>query len=399
MTVESGAASAGRAASGTGGRQRSLSTSVNRWRHSLNGRFIALSVITNVARILAAIAVLLAVGDVRAAMAGDLGAATDLMILAAVDRIVIVLVLVIVLHAFTDIAAFRFGRDLVSRPVARILEATGPSSPDPAAPADGPRTDALTESLARFRTAREAADEVARLNDELLDQVRELDSFTYSVSHDLRAPLRAIDGFAKLLEEGPATRLDAQGHAYLATIRQNADRMNELIEGLLALSRIGRDAIRPELVEPNRLVQAVLDEGGILADPNVEVRLDPLPPCVADPMLLRQVYANLLGNAHKFSRDRRPARIHIGAEAGPGGEGDGDVRYFVRDNGAGFDDRHAHRLFGVFQRLHKADEFEGTGVGLAIAHRIIDRLGGRIWAHGEVGAGATLWFTLPGGAS
>ena len=399
MSAEARAGSIGPAVgSRSNGVRRLLGSRISGWRHSLSARFIVLSVATNAARLLVAVAILRLAGDIHAAVAGDMSAGAGRAIHEAVDRILLILLLVVLAHVLADFLAFRLGRDLISRPVARLLAATGASAPDAAADPGGSRVDALTETLNRFRTTREAADEIARLNEELQDQIRDLDSFTYSVSHDLRAPLRAIDGFAQLLEERPATTTDPESRAYLTTIRQSARHMNGLIEGLLQLSRIGREAVQPEVVEPADMVRAVLEEHGIATDPGVEILVDPLPPCVADPLLLRQVYANLLENARKFSRDRRPARIHIGAEAGLDENGDPRMHYFVRDNGVGFDNRHAPRLFGMFQRLHRADEFEGTGVGLAIVHRIIDRLGGRIWAHGEVGVGATFWFTLPSGA-
>ncbi len=398
MTAGSGVVSGPGAVRAAGSWRRLLRGRSGRWRRSLHGRFMVVSLVTHVARLVAAGVIMMAIGDVRAAGGSGGGIAQDPRTATALDHILAAVVLILVVHTLADVAAYRFGRDLVSRPIADILEATAPLGPGPTAAVEGPDADALAQSLARFRTAQGAAAEIARLNDELRIQVRELDAFAYSVSHDLRAPLRAIDGFAQLLADESQAGMDAQGRAYLATIRASVVGMNDLIEGLLALSRAGRDDIRLERVDPTGLARAVLEDEGIAADPDVEIRLDPLPACVADPVLLRQVLANLVQNAHKFSRGRRPARIHIGAETSSPGVGAGAVQYFVRDNGVGFDERHADRLFGAFQRLHRAEEFEGTGIGLAIAERVITRLGGRIWANGTVGAGATFWFSLPAAA-
>ncbi len=223
---------------------------------------------------------------------------------------------------------------------------------------------------------------------------RELEAFTYSVSHDLRAPLRAIDGFTRVLEEEYAGELPLQGQHYLRRVRQAVAEMNALIDDLLCLSRVSRQALRQQRVEPALLVQDVL--GSLqkeMEGRRFEIEIGPLPPCQGDPLLLRQVWWNLLSNAIKFTRKRDPARIVIGAR-----EEGGQTVYFVQDNGVGFDPRYGERLFRVFERLHPADEYEGTGVGLAIVRRIVERHGGRVWAEGEVDQGATFSFTLGGGA-
>jgi len=218
----------------------------------------------------------------------------------------------------------------------------------------------------------------------------ELERFTYSVSHDLRAPLRAIDGYARALDEDRGPTLDAEARRLLAVIRDNAKRMGHLIDALLNFSRLGRQPLGRARVNMSELARGVVEELRRAAGQDVEVALQPLPAATGDATLLRQVFANLIGNALKFSRGRPRPRVEIGARQ----EG-GEAVYYVRDNGAGFDMRYADKLFGVFQRLHHVDEFEGTGVGLALAHRIVERHGGRVWAEGKVGEGATFYFTLP----
>ena len=230
-----------------------------------------------------------------------------------------------------------------------------------------------------------------RVEEELARSNAELEKFSYSVSHDLRAPLRAIDGFARALHEDYGPALNADGQRLIGVIRDNAQRMGQLIDALLNFSRAGRQQLVTTTVDLTALAQSVVDElrrtaGGVA----VEVSLQPLPPITGDATLLRQVVVNLIGNAFKFSRHRTHPRVDIAAHR----EGD-TVIYYVRDNGAGFDMRYKDKLFGVFQRLHHVEEFEGTGVGLALAQRIIDRHGGRIWAEAKPNEGATFYFTLP----
>jgi PAS domain S-box-containing protein len=221
---------------------------------------------------------------------------------------------------------------------------------------------------------------------------KELEAFSYSVSHDLRAPLRAIDGFSRVLLEEHTNRLDAEGQRYLQRVRVNTQRMGQLIDDLLKFSRLSRLPIQKRPVDPAELARQALgelrpDKGQTQAD----IEIADLPACQADPALLRLVFVNLLDNALKYSSRRTPARIAVGWQP-PGPQGEG--AYFVRDNGVGFDMQYADKLFGVFQRLHGAEEFEGTGVGLATVARILRRHGGRIWAEAEVNKGATFFFTL-----
>ncbi len=230
-----------------------------------------------------------------------------------------------------------------------------------------------------------------RIEEQLAQSNAELERFSYSVSHDLRAPLRAINGYAQAVLEDYAAALDAEGQRFLGIIRDSAKRGGELIDALLNFSRLGRQTLSMEPVDLTELARAVVDELRRSTDvEGMDVIVDPLQPTRGDRTLLRQVLANLIGNAFKFSRGRPHPQIEIGARR----EGQAVV-YFVRDNGVGFDMRYADKLFGVFQRLHRADEFEGTGVGLALAQRIIQRHGGRIWADGKVDGGATFFFTLP----
>ncbi len=227
---------------------------------------------------------------------------------------------------------------------------------------------------------------------ELAAANKELEAFSYSVSHDLRAPLRAIDGFSRVLEEDYAPQLTPDANRYLQLVRGNAKQMGELIDDLLTFARLSRQAIRKQKVSVVHVVRQCLDE---LQDERkgrrLEITVGDLPPCEADPALLKQVFVNLLSNALKFTRRRDAALVHIGFQ-----QADGRCVYFVRDNGAGFDMKYADKMFGVFQRMHRAEEYEGTGVGLAIVQRIVHRHGGRVWAEAEVDKGATFYFALKG---
>lgn len=221
---------------------------------------------------------------------------------------------------------------------------------------------------------------------------KELEAFAYSVSHDLRAPLRSLDGFAKILLEEAGPKLDADSRHYLDMVVSSAGEMGRLIDDLLAFSRLGKQPMALQPVEPDRLVRQVVDELKPLQQGRtVDIRIGRLPVCQADPGLLRQVFTNLVSNALKYTRTRPKAEIDVGWNEANGGA------YFVQDNGVGFDMKHAGILFGVFQRLHRAEDYEGTGVGLAIVQRIVHRHGGRVWAEAVVDRGATFSFTIPGG--
>ncbi len=222
----------------------------------------------------------------------------------------------------------------------------------------------------------------------------ELESFSYSVSHDLRAPLRHISGYLELLKDEAGTSFDEKSRRYLETAAKSAVRLGNLIDDLLAFSRVGRAEVKKSEVNLHGLVEELKVELEREAKSRtIEWVIESMPVVQADPMLLRQVMMNLLSNAVKFTRQREIARIEVGSI--PEKEGDRGVTVYVRDNGAGFDMKYAEKLFGVFQRLHGAEEFEGTGIGLANVRRIIQRHGGRTWAEGAVDQGATFFFTLP----
>ena len=230
---------------------------------------------------------------------------------------------------------------------------------------------------------------VAARTEELTRALRELEAFSYSVSHDLRAPLRALNGYAHLLRESQGDKLDAEQRGMFERIARNAEKMGELIDDILEYSRTGREPLKRAAVDLDVLARDVVREQ---AEHHPAARIDiaPLPPVVGDPIMLRQVFANLVANALKFSARRAQPAVEIGASLE-----NGLAHCFVRDNGAGFDMAHAGKLFNLFQRVHHESEFPGTGVGLAIVKRIIERHGGRVWAEAAPDAGATFHFTLP----
>jgi signal transduction histidine kinase len=246
-----------------------------------------------------------------------------------------------------------------------------------------------------------AEDEVRQLNTELEARVRErtaqldatnkeLESFSYSVSHDLRTPLLTIDGFSQALLEDYADKLDATGRDYLQRVRTNAQHMSELIDDLLGLARLSRNEIQREPVDLSALARSVAaDLQRKQPERRVELTVTDGLAAQADARLMRALLENLLGNAWKYSSKQPQARIEFGRCGS-----NGTQAFFIRDNGAGFDMAHVSKLFGAFQRLHTADEFPGSGIGLANVQRIVHRHGGRVWAEGAVGKGATFYFTL-----
>jgi light-regulated signal transduction histidine kinase (bacteriophytochrome) len=249
-------------------------------------------------------------------------------------------------------------------------------------------------------------EEMAGLNQELAGTVgkitaqkaeleaanRELEAYSYTVSHDLRAPLRAINGFTAILFDEHAAELSEAAKDYLGRVHESGKHMGELVDDLLAFSRLGRQPMRKQSVNTTEVAGNAwtqVSEG--LEGRQVTIHIGDLPICESDPILLEQVFVNLLSNAVKYSRPREVALIDVAAEVKAG-----QTIYSVRDNGVGFDMQYADRLFRVFQRLHRADEYEGTGVGLATVHRIVERHGGRVWAEAAPGKGATFYFTLKG---
>ncbi|MEX0643543.1 MAG: CHASE3 domain-containing protein [Pirellulales bacterium] len=263
----------------------------------------------------------------------------------------------------------------------------------------------LRREFRERKRAETRAGELAERTAQVEAANKELDSFSYSISHDLRAPLRAIDGFSRIVLEDYSGGLASEGKAYLQKVRDNTRQMGQLVDDLLAFARLGRQPLARHPVEPDKIVRRCLEEmTKEQQGRQVKIVIGDLCSCDADPALLKQIWTNLLSNALKYTRKRETARIEIGcrteprlvmngqptspASAGP------DVVYFVKDNGTGFDMKYAGKLFGVFQRLHSAADYEGTGVGLAIVQRIIQRHGGRIWGEATPNEGATFSFTL-----
>lgn len=273
-------------------------------------------------------------------------------------------------------------------------------------PMDAREGVAILATIVDVTERQEAKDSPQRLNALLQQRVaertaeleasnKELEAFSYSVSHDLRAPLRAIDGFSELLVRKFGAGLDPEAMGYLKRIRTNATQMGRLIDDLLALSRLGRHALGRQAIDNAALVDECLKSLSVVyAGRKVPTVIGDLPHCHGDPVLLKQVWMNLLDNAMKFTSKTCDARIEIGGHV----EG-GECVYDVRDNGAGFDTRFADKLFNAFQRLHSAADFPGTGIGLAIVERIVRRHGGRVWAESVPGSSATFHFAITGASA
>jgi light-regulated signal transduction histidine kinase (bacteriophytochrome) len=235
--------------------------------------------------------------------------------------------------------------------------------------------------------------EIKRLGTELERARKDLDGLAYAVSHDLRAPMRAVDGYSRILEEEYAVKLDEDGRRMLGVIRSETLRMGRLIDGMLTFSRLGRQEMNVEEIDMWELVQTVFDDLAAKETPGRDLRLNlkPIPPACGSPTMIRQLWEHLIGNSIKFTSGRDIAEIEIGSMD----QGEGMREYYIRDNGAGFDMSLAGKLFGIFQRFHTEEEFPGAGIGLALVQRIVHRHGGSIQAEAQVNQGATFRFTLP----
>ena len=246
------------------------------------------------------------------------------------------------------------------------------------------------ETKIQLAERQRAEKELIKRTTQLESANKELEAFSYSVSHDLRAPLRAIDGFSRVLLEEYTDKFDDEGKRYLNIVRDNTQKMGQLIEDLLALSRLGRKEMQVSMIDMEKLAKTVFDEIKE-ANPgrNIQLEIKTLPPAHGDQAMIHQVFVNLIANAIKFTKFKENAIIEIGCIARMN-----ENVYYIKDNGIGFDMQYLNKLFGVFQRLHSAEEFDGTGVGLAIVQRIIHRHGGKVWAEGKVNEGATFYFNL-----
>lgn len=248
------------------------------------------------------------------------------------------------------------------------------------------------EIMARTRDLEKEEKRRQKSEESLLKVNKELEAFTYSVSHDLRAPLRSIDGFSRILEDKYKNNMPEEGRHFLLRIRESASDMGKLIDDLLDFSRLGKQVIKRQKIDLKKIVELIIDE--LIenkAKVSITIEIGDLPSCEADEALLKQAMKNLISNAIKYSQKKEKPKIEIGCQIK---EKEKEIVYFIKDNGVGFDMKYAHKLFNVFQRLHSEDEYEGTGVGLAIVDRIIRRHNGRIWAEAEPQKGAIFYFTV-----
>jgi light-regulated signal transduction histidine kinase (bacteriophytochrome) len=286
------------------------------------------------------------------------------------------------------------------------IAALGQQARDLAVSVESVREETLLQSDTEIETLMKSDKVTRTLNEELELRVlertgqpeaanKELEAFSYSVSHDLRAPLRAIDGFSRIMLKEFTPTMTLEAREYLEDIRANTQKMGHLVDDLLTFSRLSRQPLKKEPMAPAKLVRQCLKElRGEQEGRRVEIHMEELPECSGDAALLKQVWTNLLANARKYTSKREVATIEVGSYRD---KGTGERVYFVKDNGVGFDMVYAHKLFGVFQRLHRSEDYEGTGVGLAIVQRIVHRHGGRVWACSQLETGASFFFTLVSG--
>lgn len=249
----------------------------------------------------------------------------------------------------------------------------------------------LAERIEKIRKLNDLNQKLKIQTEKLEDANQELEAFAYSVSHDLRVPLRAIDGFSRILVEDYEDKLDDEGIRLLNIVRENTAKMGHLIDDILLLSRASRQEMKMNELDMAALAKSVYGEfHSDVEGRDIQFNVGDLPNAYGDRAMLGQVFQNLIGNAIKFTRKKNPAIIEVGGKK----EGK-EMVYYVKDNGAGFDMKYINKLFGLFQRLHSPEEFEGTGVGLSIVQRVIRRHGGKVWGEGAVDEGATIYFTLP----
>ena len=254
----------------------------------------------------------------------------------------------------------------------------------------GPIRDKEGNVISLVRISRDIS-EKKRLENELKIQMKELEAFAYTVSHDLRSPLRAIDGFTAAVLEDYRPKLDSDGQRYLDLIAENARKMGQLIDDLLTFSRLGRKNVDKNTINMEKLARDVFHMvRDTYPERNIQFKVNKIPQAYGDKTLIPLVLSNLINNAIKFTKDKESAIIEIGSK-----DKDGQIIYYIKDNGVGFNMKYVDKLFGVFQRLHSQEEFEGTGIGLANVHRIIHRHGGKVWAEGKLNEGAIFYFTIP----
>lgn len=249
----------------------------------------------------------------------------------------------------------------------------------------------LFERIEKVKILNEMNEKLKKRTEKLEDANKELEAFAYSVSHDLRVPLRAIDGFSRIVLEDYEDKLDEEGKRLLNIIRENTFKMGHLIDDILSLSRAGRQEMNFTKINMEGLTKKVFEEQKMSSnDENIYLDIEAIPPCYGDRALMQQVLSNLIANSFKFTEPKDKRIIKVGAR-----KDKDETVYYVKDNGVGFDMKYKHKLFGLFQRLHGTNEFEGTGVGLSIVQRVIRRHGGTVWGEGELNKGATFYFAIP----